>query len=284
MPTIREKRVYDEATTPTPVFVAAEQGLVLARLSADAVGEFSLERRCTARDVAVGGDGTLALATDESTLVAPDADPEQFRETGFGPATAVAVVEGTDRAVVAADESGGIARLPVGDDGSPEADWEPLGSVDDVRALDGRLVAAVDGIHRVTASGLVDAGLDDARDVAARIAPLAATAAGLYELGNGWMVAREGPYGIVATDGEQAHAVAADGTVLERETGGGEWTELETPAEDAIADFAYTDDAVVAATESGSLLANAGEGWRSRRIGVTGVQAIAAAPSTPGEQ
>lgn len=296
MPTIREKRVYDGATTPTPVFVAADQGLVLAQVSADAVGEFGLERRCTARDVAVGvegrspsgsqtqsddTDGTLALATDEATLVAPEADPEQLHETGFGPATAVAVVEGQDRAVVAADESGEISRLPVAEDGSVESDWQTLGSVDNVRALDGRLVAASGGIYRITDAGLDDAGLDDARDVAARGAPLSATGAGLYELGNGWMVVREDSYETVATDGKQAHAVADDGTVLGRAEGGGEWAELDLPTEEAIADFTYTGDAVVAATGSGSLLANAGDGWRSRRVGVTGVRAIAAAPSTP---
>jgi hypothetical protein len=284
MPTIREKRVYDEATTPTPVFVAAEQGLVLARISADKVGEFGLERRCTARDVAVGADGTLALATDEATLVAPEANTEQFRETGFGPATAVGTVEGSDTAVVAADESGEISRLSIADDGAGEADWETLGTVDDVRAIDGRLVAAADGVHRVAVDSVVDAGLDDARDVAARGAPLAATGAGLYELGNGWMVARDGPYSTVATDGEQAHAVDAEGSILGREEDGGEWVELDPPTDEPIADFTYTDDAVVAATEPGSLLVDAGDGWRSRRVGVTGVAAIAAAPPTPFEK
>ncbi|QKY20399.1 hypothetical protein B4589_008405 [Halolamina sp. CBA1230] len=284
MPTIREKRVYDDAAPPTPVFVAAEQGLVVAQLSDDAVGEFGLARRGTARDVAVGPDGTLAVAADESLLVAPDADPDRLHETAFGLATAVSVVDGPELSVVAVDESGRIARLQIPDEGfdpesSPEAaDWTDLGVVDDARTLDGRLVAAADGVHRITAAGVDHAGLDDARDVAARGAPLAATGEGLYELGNGWMLAREAAHETVATDGERAHAVAADGTVLGRSTGGGEWAELELPTGDRIVDFAYTDAAVVAATESGSLLANAGEGWRSRAVGVTGVRSIAAGP------
>lgn len=284
MPTIDEKRVYDDAAPPTPVFVAAEQGLVVAHLSDDAVGEFGLAQRGTTRDVAVGPDGTLVLATDDAVLVAPDADPDRLHETALGPATAVSTVDGPERSVVAADESGRIARLPIPDGGfdpeSPpmESDWTDLGTVEGVRALDGRLVAASNGVHRVTASGLDDAGLDDARDVAARGAPLSATGEGLYELGNGWMLAREAAHEAVATDGERAHAVAADGTVLGRSTGGGEWTELDLPTGDRIADFAYTDVAVVAATESGSLLANAGEGWRSRAVGVTGVRSIAAGP------
>jgi hypothetical protein len=286
MPTIDEKRVFDDAAPPVPVFVAAAQGLVVARLSDDTVGEFSLAKRCTARDLAVGPDGTLVLATDEATLIAPDADPERLQETGFGSATTVSVVD-DPRAVVAADESGRVARLPLPDDAfdtdageitETEEDWTGLGTVEDVRAADGRLVAAADGVRRLTESGLDDAGLDDARDVAARGAPLVATGEGLYELGNGWMVAREGPFATVATDGERAHAVADDGTVLGRSEGGAAWTDLDLPTGDRIVDVTYTPDAVVAATDSGSLLANAGDGWRSRAVGVTGVQAAAAGP------
>ncbi len=284
MPTIREKRVYDDAATPTPVFVAAEQGLVVAQLSDDAVGEFSLAHRCTARDLATGPDGTLALATDESLLLAPDADPERFHETGFGPATGVSFVDGPERSVAAVDESGRIARfpLPAGEFAASiaDADWTDLGRVDDPRGLDGRLLAAADGVHRLTASGVDHAGLDDARDVAARGAPLAATGEGLYELGNGWMLAREGAHEAVATDGEQAHAVAVDETVLGRATDGSEWTELDVPTDGRITDFTYTAEAVVAATGSGSLLANAGDGWRSRAIGVRGVRTIAAGPQS----
>ncbi|MFW5938992.1 MAG: HVO_0234 family beta-propeller protein [Halolamina sp.] len=278
MPTIREKRVYDEARPPTPVFVAAAQGLVVAWLSDDAVGEFGLARRGPIRDVAVGADGTLALATEEAALVAPDADPDRLRETGFGPAIAVSVIDATEPAIVAADESGRIARLSIaeGVPEDPNVDWTDLGSVDDVHAIDGSLVAAGDGVRRITDAGLDDAGLDDARDVAARGAPLAATGAGLYELGNGWMLAREGAHETVATDGERAHAVAVDRTVLGRDSGGGDWSDLDLPTDDSIVDFGYTDEAVVAATESGSLLTSAGDGWRSRAVGVTGVRSIAA--------
>jgi hypothetical protein len=282
MPTITEKRVYDDVAPPVPVFVAAAQGLVVAHLSDDSVGEFSLARRCTARDLAIGPDGTLVLATDEATLVAPDADPERFRETGFGPATTVSVVD-DPRAVVAADDAGRVARLPFSDDAFDtdsvtEEDWTDLGTVEAVRAADGRLLAAADGVRRITGSGLGDAGLDDARDVAARGAPLAATGEGLYELGNGWMVAREGPFATVATDGERAHAVADDGTVLSRSDGGAAWTDLDLPTDDRTADVTYTPDGVVAATDSGSLLATVGDGWRSRAIGVADVQAAAAGP------
>lgn len=286
MSTLSEKRVYGESSAPTPLFVAAEQGLVVARLSGDSVGEFSLARRCLARDLAVGPDGTLALATETATLVALDGDPAQLHETGFGPATAVSLIDfGAQRAVVAAAPGGRVARLPLPapeSEFAPEstlraADWADLGVIDEIRAIDGPLVAAGDGIHRITRSGLDAAGLDDARDVAARGAPLAATAEGLYELGNGWMLAREGVHETVATGGERAHAVAADGTPLARAGGG--WADLDLPTDERIVGFGYTPAAVVAATESGSLLATVGDGWRSRAIGVTGVRAVAAAPA-----
>lgn len=285
MPTIREKRVYDDAMAPTPVFVAAEQGLVVARISSDAVGEFSLARRCTARDVGVGPDGTVVLATHSGTLIAADSTPKQFLETGFGPAVAVSVAEfGGDRAVVAADETGEIARLSLPTTASefaPESafeagDWEGLGVVEQLRAIDARLIATGEGVYRIVEAGLDAAGLDDVRDVAARGAPLAATGTGLYDLGNGWMVAREGSHEAVATDGQQAHAVAEDGRVFGRT--GGDWMALAPPTSARIVDFGYTRDGVVAATESGSLLVNVGDGWRSRSIGVTGVETIAAGP------
>jgi len=282
MSTLSEKRVYAERGEPTPVYVAAEQGLARAKLSGDAVGEFSLARRCTARDVEIGEDGLLALATTEATLVGGGSD--ELRETEFGAAVAVSFPASTDGiapgsagALVAADESGRVAQLSLDalEDGTPaQDDWTELGAVEGVRTIDGSLVAAEDGVFRVLNGEIDDAGLSDARDVAARGAPLAATGKGLYELGNGWMVAREGAHDVVATDSERAHAVDAAGTLLARE--GREWIEATQP-EGELADVAYTEDGVVVATESGSLAVDAGDGWRSRAIGVTGVQALAAA-------
>lgn len=274
MSTLSEKRVYAEQGEPTPVYVAAEQGLVRAKVSGETVGEFSLAQRCTARDVTLGADGLLALATTEATLVGGSDDGLQ--ETGFGPAVAVSFHEAAD-ALVAADETGRVARLPLaaveGGDATAE-NWDELGTVEDVRALDAPLVAAADGIYRVLDGGLDHAGLDDARDVTSRGAPLAAVGAGLYELGNGWMVAREGAHETVASDGQQAHAVDADGTLYARENL--EWAPVAFAGTDP-ADVGYTPDGVVVATESGSLHVDVGDGWRSRALGVTGVQGIAVA-------
>lgn len=284
MSTLSEKRVYAEQGEPTPVYVAAEQGLVRAKLSGDAVGEFSLARRCTARDVALGDDGLLALATTEATLVGGDA--ELLQETGFGAAVAVSFVSGTGAggadsgaagALIAANRAGRVARLPLDPlaTGAPTSeDWTPLGTVEAARAIDGSLVAAEDGVYRILDGEIEHAGLADARDVAARGAPLAATGEGLYELGNGWMLARDAAHDTVATDGERAHAVDADGALFTRE--GREWMETGFQAESKPADVAYTPDGVVVATESGSLVVDVGDGWRSRAVGVTDVQAVAA--------
>lgn len=263
MPTIDEKRVYSDRETPATIYVAAEQGLVVARLSGDIVGEFSLARRCVARDVAATPEA-LVVATDDATLVAPDGEPASLTETGFGPAVAVGI---HDDHAVAADAEGRVARRTFDED-----DWTDLGTVDDPRTIDGPLIAAADGVHRVDGDRLVDAGLTAANDVASEGAPLAATDEGLYELGNGWMVAREGRHVVVDTDGTSAHAVADAGTVFGRVAG--QWDEVSLPTEDRVVGFAYDRGVVIAATETGSLLVDAGDGWRSRALGVTGVGAL----------
>jgi hypothetical protein len=284
MSTLSEKRVYAEQGEPTPVYVAAEQGLVRAKLSGDAVGEFSLARRCTARDVALGADGLLALATTDATLVGGDA--ETLQETGFGSAVAVSFGPGsgaggaaaaTAEALIAANTAARVARLPrhaLETGGATAEDWTPLGTVEAIRAIDSSLIAADAGVYRILDGTIEHAGLAAVRDVAALGAPLAATGSGLYELGNGWMIARDSPHDTVATDGERAHAIDAAGTLYARD--GREWVETAFPAESRPVDVAYTTDGVVVATESGSLVVDVGDGWRSRALGVTGVQAIAA--------
>ena len=274
MSTLSEKRVYAEQGEPTPVYVAADQGLVRAKLSGDAVGEFSLARRCTAQDVALGADGLLALSTNEATLVGGHTD--ELHETGFGASVAVSFHDWAGT-LVAADADGRVARLPVEtlESGTLTAEeWVDFGSVDEVRAVDAPLVAASDGVYQLRDGDLDAAGLDDARDVTSRGAPLAATATGLYELGNGWMVARDGVHETVAGDGERAHAVDSAGTLYRRD--GREWQTTAFDAADPV-DVTYTADATVVATESGSLHVDAGDGWRSRAIGVTGVEAAVAA-------
>ena len=193
-----EKRVYADREEATTAFVAAGAGVARVEVSADIVGEFALQRRCTARDIAASA-GRLAVATAEDVLVGT---VDGFEPTGFGPATAVGYHEG----LVAA---GGERLARYHDDG-----WETLAELADVRAIDGDLVAAADGVHRLDGTPL---GLEAVNDVSTAGRPLAATDAGLYYLANGWMTAVEGPFRAVARDADGETAYAAGERLYERE-------------------------------------------------------------------
>lgn len=251
MASIAEKRVYDDHEDPTELVVAAELGVLSVAVTGDAVGEFRVVHRCTARDVAARGNA-VAVATDDDVLRGPD-----FHPTGFGPAVAVGVGDG----LLAAGPDGRVARRG--------EDWRTLGRAGDVRAIDGDLVAAADGVYRA-GYDLQAVGLDDARDVAAD-GPLAATADGVYRLGNGWREELAGEGRVVAADGERAHAATAGG--LYGRTGG-EWRPLDSPADAPIAEIAHG-EAVYAVTVGGTVLVDAGDGWRSRALGVGGVGGLA---------
>lgn len=209
MSTIEEKRVYDERRGATVLYVASDTGLVRASVSDDTVGEFSLVDRRSAHDVAARS-GVVAVATGEDVLLAVavpgdggtgrdgrdsggGVDAPSFVETGFGPAVAVDV---HGEAVVAAGPDGRLARRQLDADTTPGADgatkanaWEPIEAPAStaVRAIDGDLVGTDAGVLRLQGDRLVEAGLDDVRDVSAAGRPLAATANGCYALGNGWM-------------------------------------------------------------------------------------------------
>ncbi|USZ67010.1 hypothetical protein NGM10_09740 [Halorussus salilacus] len=255
---IDEKRVYDGDGEDVPVYVVGEFGVAVVRTSDDLVGEFGLERRCTARDAA-GADGRLAVATDEDVLVG---DGEAFDALGSGPATAVGFA---DRDLLVAREDGAILR----GDGD---DWTELGELDGVRAIDGEFVAAESGVYRAT-DGLEHAGLDDARDVAAEGVPLAATADGLYKLGNGWMRELDGEFRAVSAGGSNwAHAAGESG-LFTREDGA--WREAEVPTDEAVVALDHG-EGVYAVTEDGTFLLSVGDGWRSQVLGLRGVRAVAA--------
>ncbi|WP_248895703.1 HVO_0234 family beta-propeller protein [Haloplanus halobius] len=256
--TIDEKRVYADRMGAVEVLVAAEQGVVVASLSDDRVGEFSLDHRTTARDVVA--DGTRrAVATDEDVLVG------DYSATGFGAAVAVGF-DGPGGDLLAAGPDGRVARL---DDG-----WTTVGHVDDPRAIDAGMVAAADGVWTVD-DGLRNVGLADVRDVHGRGLPLAATGDGLYRLGNGWMDELDGAADVVSADDadDRAHAVS-DGTLFARDAVAS-WTPVDLPADAPPVDVGYTDAATVAVTEGGTLLTDAGDGWRTRELGVTGVTGLA---------
>ena len=246
-----EKRVYADREGATTAFVASGAGIARIEVSADIVGEFTLQRRCTARDVAASM-GRLAVATAGDVLVGTT---DGLEPTGFGPATAVGYHDGP----VAAGE-GRLARYEDG--------WETLTQLADVRAVDGDLVAAADGVHRLDGTPL---GLEAVNDVSTAGRPLAATDAGLYYLANGWMTAVEEPFRVVARDADGRTTHAAGETLYEREDG--EWRPVELPVDERVTGVAYG-AATYAVTAAGTFLADAGDGWRHRSLGLPDVTGV----------
>ncbi|GAB6879983.1 hypothetical protein JCM17823_22570 [Halorubrum gandharaense] len=315
---IEEKRVYAGTAGRTDAYVATADGLVRVAASGDKIGSFELVADVAASDVAVyGGDPedgaaghsapVLAVATETDLLVAAlddDADTDgtadpDLHPVGFGPAAAVGVY---DDAFLVAGADGTVARVDPDVEadagGEPAADGAaaatPLGTVSDPRAVDGPLVAAADGVHRVVERGtdgeatLESVGLDDVADVAGSGVPLAATPEGVYWLGNGWMDALAGETTRVAADGD-GHAMAVVDDELYVRTGtdgaGGSWdADAWTPATLPVAEppvaLGYGPGVSAVVTAAGTLCLDAGDGWRHQVIGIRDAKAVALTPPT----
>lgn len=260
-------RVYGDRREATVAYVASEQGVATVRVAGDRVGRFALAHACRARDVTIR-DGQVYVATDDGVL----AGPGEFEGTAFD-GGAVAVGAGAD-GVLAGDDGGAVFRYR-GDE------WTPLGTVDAVTALSGDLVGTSDGVYRVVGDDLAAVGLVDVRDVAADGVPLAATADGLYRLGNGWLREREGDFAVVGTDSgsDRAHAATA-ATLFARGDDG--WTAVDLPVAEPVVDVAYG-ECVYAVTRDGTFLVEAAAdhtadgtgGWRPRALGLPDVTAVA---------
>ncbi|MHC3436870.1 HVO_0234 family beta-propeller protein [Natrialbaceae archaeon A-gly3] len=284
MLSIEEKRVYDDQGGVTEAYVASGVGLVRVSVANDIVGEFTLVSRGTARDVAAEGRA-VAVATDEDILISTREDNEDLEPTDFGPAVAVGYADGD---LLAASPEGRIAH-------HRDGEWVDLETPTlEVRAIDGDLLATDKGVFRVRGDEVTHAGLEDARDVSAAGVPLAATADGLYKLGNGWMKEYEGSVDVVVADPrnepgdlEVAHAAAGANVYAYDDD---EWLEL-PPATGPVAAIGHG-ETVYAVTDGGEFLvageagelsdvsrspteAATGQWWRSRTLGVTDVRGLA---------
>ena len=282
---IDEKRVYAGSAGRTDAYVATGAGIVRVSLSADKIGAFDMVARDAARDVAVIARDEradlVAAAAPEGLSVAAVGDDPDFALVDDDPAVAVGAAGGRDDALLVAREDGAVERVGFEEGETAVASTARIGSVADPRAVDGGLVAAADGVFRVTGDAVEKVGLDDARDVAGAGMPLAATGAGLYWLGNGWMSVRDGAADAVAADGD-GHAMAVvDGDLLVHsgaaEWGGEAWDPTSLPVDETAVALGYGPGVSVAVTAAGTLCVDAGDGWRHQVVGVRDVAGVALA-------
>ena len=257
-----ERRLFGEARDRTVAFVASSLGVTRVELAGDQIGRFSLVHRGRASSVASGAD-TLVVGADEDVLVAAG---DEFTPTGFGPATAVSVVDGRP---VAAAPDGTVARL-VGDD------WEAVGEVVGPGRMDGDLLATGEGVYRV-GDNLVHLGAANVRDVAAA-GPYAATADGLLRSDDGWHRVVGGDWTLVAATDGRAHAVGEDGLYVREDDG---WHAEDLPTDAPLVDLAHG-ESFYAVTADGTMFVHAAPevtpdgqgGWRSRALGVPEVTGL----------
>ncbi len=264
MDELAAKRVYADRAGDRTLLVAAEAGLVTVAISGGRVGGFGVARECDPADLAVGADGPLVVATDADVLVSGSAAVDDLDGTGFGAATAVAVHEGCPMAAGPDDR---LAAL--------ESDgWDELGELPGpAAAMAGGLVATPAGVIRVVDGELRPAGLEEVADVAlAAGMPLAATADGLYELGNGWLDVLEGRFELVAGAPDGRAVAAGEPGAFERVDGG--WRPLDLPVDDPIAAAALGERTALL-TGEGVLLLEADEVWGRHPLGLAGVVAAA---------
>ena len=271
---LAEKRLYGERRAETHAYVGSGLGVTRVETAGGQIGRFSLAHRCSVRDIA-GANGEVAVATDDAVLLST---ADGFAETSFGPATAV----GYDADGLLAAGDGRVARYD-------DAEWWDLGSIADVRAIDGDLVAAADGVYGLP--GCVYLGLHDAADVAG---PFAATADGLYKRDaptgtvgarENWTPARSGDHRVVAADGGRIHAADDAGLYGLDDDGASpdaHWHPCSLPVRERVVDVAYGAD-TYAVTEDGSFLVDTADdatadgrgGWRARSLGVPAVVGVA---------
>lgn len=245
-------------------YVASKHGITLVEVEDDEVTGYQLLHECTATDVAETADGRVAVATPKAVLLG---DTDGFEATGFGSAVAI----GGDP-LLAASAKGHVAEYGDGE-------WERIGTLPgDVNAIDGDLLATGEGVFRVTDGGIQHVGLTRANDVSTPGVPHAATEAGLYKLGAGWMDAADGAFTLVSADpGSAEPGILGRAHAATREQlfvyDGDSWGPWHIPVGADIVGIGYA-DAVYALSEDGTLVTAKGEEWRTRSLGISGVTGL----------
>ncbi len=285
MQTLTEKRVFGSKHGTTELFVASETGLLGVTVSADQIGEFGLAIRGPTSAVAAGDGGVLA-GTDRTVQYSPPTDGDSTAQSRAFEAVGgelddriVDLTWGPDGPIAVTARQVWIpTEWPTANEASrADVEWKSVGELDEIRAVSGSLVAAGDGVYRLTGGSFDHVGLSAVRDIAAHGTPLAATDEGLFSLGNGWQQVATGAFRRVGSDGH-GHAHAIGDTVLHRSASSNEWTEDELPVDSAVVDIGYGGGLVAAITENGTLCLAAGDGWRQQLLGLGGIERLAVAP------
>lgn len=306
MQTLAEKRVYGDRSGISTVLVGGESGLVVVTISGTSIGEFSMPDTEPIADVRATPLGTL-LATPDGTYrwgdpTGEDGTHEQSDRIGRSDRAQQSDRVGrSDRArrfdcisrpgavaigllgdgLLIGGEDGTIYRLPrerwTGEARDSTQHVVELGTVGEIRSIDGPLIAAADGVYRID-GGLTYVGLDDANDVLGRGTPIAATDDGLYVLGNGWMDAVSGRFDRVAGDGHgTVHAAGEAGLFVKT---GDRWERDSLSIDGRIAAIAHGGGRLAAVTTDGQLHVADGTDRDRRHLGVSGVRAVAIVPET----
>ena len=271
MDDLTAKRVFADRAGATRLLVAAGTGLVGVSIADGRVGEFGPVRRGPAAAVAVGTPGPrrIAVATDEDVLLG--AAVGTLEPSGFGPAAGVAA---TGDRVLAGSPDGTVGVH----DG---AGWDRIGRLPSPpTAMAADLVGTAEGVVRVVGNELSAAGLEAVNDVA-RVAgvPHAATASGLYALGNGWLDVLDGDVRVVAgaADG-RAHAATVESCFAREE---GTWRRIDLPDDARLVAIAYG-RRPYALTAAGDLLVGTAGGWRAEPLGLEAPRALAVVETVEG--
>jgi hypothetical protein len=254
-----ERQLFGEQLRTQAAFVACDLGVARVSLAGGRIGHAGLVERCTATSVAAGAERVVAGSV-RGVLVD---EGDGFDRRGEPFEVAAVGLTGEGRALAAGDDGRVVAW-------ESDHGWESVGRVADPQRFDGAVLAAGDGVYRVT-DELTRLGLSAAHDVASA-GLFAATENGLYrQTDDGWQREHDRPAATVAAAGGRAHGID-DRSVRERVDG--VWESVDTPT--LPVDLAYI-GVPCGITADGTVLVSEREesdgygNWRSHPLGLRGV-------------